>query len=148
MRRRAERRAPSPSDEPGTPVAINESAGASVVAPAIQPAPPASAEPASVEISLVSDPVTNEMVSMIRSVGSHGCVAMLPRFEAFMRANAAHRHAIDALYLKGYCLYRMGNQDEAVRIWKKVERRQPKSPWLRTVRDWTQPRLPDVSRLR
>ena len=55
----------------------------------------------------------------------------LSSLETYLHQHARHYNASDALYLKGYCLYKLGNKEAALSAWTKHEAVRGESPWLR-----------------
>jgi len=101
-----------------------------------------------VEVEAFSDPVKQSLaviIGQIRKGKLHGALNQLKEH----RSNHSNHHtAMDAMYLEGYCLYKLGNKEQAMKIWESYEKEVPNGPWLKTVRDWTSPSLPSLSRLK
>ena len=101
-----------------------------------------------VEIERFKDPVQRSLAEIILEIRKGKLHRALGQLKAHQNAHAGHRNTMDAKYLEGYCLYKLGNKEQAMKIWEHYESRVPNGPWLRTVRDWTSPSVPSLDRLR
>jgi hypothetical protein len=101
-----------------------------------------------VEIERFTDPVQRSLAEIILDIRKGKLHRALSQLKTHQSTHAGHRNAMDAKYLEGYCLYKLGNKEQAMKIWEHYESRVRNGPWLRTVRDWTSPSVPTLERLR
>ncbi len=141
---------PSPPASAGAPSSEEPSPTVPLTSDAQGPATgaPLHPEDAHVEVARDHDAARTQLVAVIRRIRRGDVRGALSRLDAWLVAHPHHPNAADALYLKGYCLYRLGEREDALRVWKIYELRDPDTRWLPNLGAWTHPEEPTVDKLR
>ena len=101
-----------------------------------------------VTVEPITDATKQKIVTLVKKIRAGAYHEALAGLERFSAEHPAHRNNSDAVYLKGYCLHKLGNPSAALKLWKQHEKMVKTSRWLRTVGDWTNPMPPAPHQLR